>query len=103
MQIIIQSPGFKVSDTLEAFINEKAEHLGHFSQKIIRTDVTLFKGAVTELENNYCEIRLEIPGNDLYVKKNSTSFEHAITEAIGAIKHMMERNKDKELKHRNVH
>jgi putative sigma-54 modulation protein len=103
MQIIIQSPGFKVSDSLEEFIGEKAGKLGHNSQKISRADVTLFKGAESELQNYYCEIRLEIPGNDLYAQKNSSSFEHAIAETVEALKSMVGKSKDKELESRNAH
>jgi ribosome hibernation promoting factor len=103
MQIVVQSPGFKASETLKAFINEKAGKLAGLSQKIIRVDVTLFIGASSELRNKYCEIRLEVPGNDHYVKKNGNSFEQSVTESVDAIRHMIEKDKDKEIGNRHAH
>ena len=102
MQIIIQTPGFKSSETLEEFINEKVGKLANYTESIIRAHVTLFKGPEAELQNNYCEMRLEIPGNDLYAKNNSTGFEQAITETVNNLKHMIEKNKDKTVSQRHA-
>lgn len=101
MQIIIQSPGFKASEALEEFIQEKVGKIHAGADKVIRADVTLTKGAATEQSNNYCEIRLEIPGKDHFVKKNSSSFEHAIVECVDALHHLIEKHKGKEMSHRN--
>ena len=95
MNIIIQSPGFKASDSLEEFINQKLEKIGQHSHNIMRADVILTKGPESELRNNHCEIRLEVPGNDHFVKKNSRTFEYAVTESVIALEHMMERSKGK--------
>ncbi len=100
MNIIIQSQGFKASENLEGLIREKLEKLGQHTDKIIRANVTLIKGSEHELNNNFCEIRLEVPGNDHFVKKNNSTFEHAIAESVNALQHMLERSKDKELSHR---
>jgi len=101
MQVIIQSSGFKISDSLTAFINEKVGKLANYSQKIIRADVTLTIGAEGELQNNYCEIRLEVPGNDLFAKNHSSGFEQAITATVYDLKHMIEKSKDKVVGHRH--
>jgi putative sigma-54 modulation protein len=100
MEINVQSQGFKASENLENLIREKLERLGHHTDKIIRAHVILFKGADAELKNDYCEIRLEVPGNDHFVKKNSSSFEHAIAECVDALQHMVERSKEKEMSSR---
>jgi ribosomal subunit interface protein len=97
MDIIIQSIGFTASDLLEQFVREKLSKVDHHVHNIMRADVTLSKGPKAELRNNYCEIRLVVPGYDHFAEKNSTSFEHAITECIDALHHMIERAKDKEL------
>ena len=100
MDIIIQSQGFKTSSNLENLIGEKIGKLGQHTDKIIRAHITLIKGAETELNNNYCEIRLEVPGNDHFAKKNNSSFEHAIAQCVDALQHMLERSKDKERSNR---
>ncbi len=97
MDIIIQCEGFTASEHLELFLQEKIEKLAQHSDKIIRAHVTFLKGAASEINNNYCEIRLEVPGNDHFAKKHSSSFEHAITECIDALQHQVDKSKEKEL------
>ena len=103
MHIIIQSIGFKASDSLNQFIHEKLSKVDHHNHNIIRVDVTLTKGPEAELYGDYCEIRLEIPGYDHFVKKNSNSFEHAIVESVDALQHMIEKTKDKEISKRHAY
>jgi putative sigma-54 modulation protein len=92
MDIIIQSLGFKAGDTLEQFINEKINGLK--ADNIVRANVTLFKGQDSTPENNYCEIRLEVPGNDHFVKKNSQYFETSVSECVDVLTQMINKTKD---------
>lgn len=80
MEIIIQSLGFKASETLENFIREKVNGLK--DDTIIQADVTLYKGPASNPDSDYCEIRLHVPGNDHFVKKHSNYFETAVSECI---------------------
>ncbi|BAV05664.1 Ribosome-associated translation inhibitor RaiA [Filimonas lacunae] len=94
MDIIIQSLGFNAGETLESFIREKLHTLK--SDQIIRADVTLFKGPDSTPENNYCEIRLEVPGYDPFVKKTGIYFENAVSECIDVLKLQLNKTKDKQ-------
>ncbi len=94
MNIIIQSLGFKASDALESFINEKLDTLK--SDRIVNANVTLYKGSDSNPENNYCEIRLEVPGNDAFVKKHSPHFETSVSECIEVLKQQENKAKDKQ-------
>jgi len=101
MDIIIQSLGFTASENLDAFVKERVSKLDNYG-KIIRANVKLFQGSKRDSNDNYCEIRLEIPGNDLFVKKNNQSFETAIIEASDALQHIMIKEKEKRIdKRRN--
>ena len=102
MDIIIQSLGFKASDHLEDFIREKFTHSIHETDKAIRANVTLFKGAESDPQNNICEIRLEVPGNDHFVKKNSDTFEKAVIDCMDALQQIIRRNKDKQITKRHI-
>ena len=93
MHIIIQSLGFKAGDTLENFIHEKVSALK--SDHIMRANVTLFKGADSDPENNYCEIKLEVPGNDHFVKKSGVYFENAVSECVDVLTQQISKAKDK--------
>ncbi|MEO8769864.1 MAG: HPF/RaiA family ribosome-associated protein [Ferruginibacter sp.] len=97
MNIIIQSLGFKSSESLEIFIREKISNIK--DDKIIRANVILFKGPASNPENDYCEIRLEVPGNDHFVKKHSAHFEVAITECVDILTQMLTKAKEKKSLH----
>ncbi len=99
MDIIIQSLGFKASIDLEAFIQEKLGKLTP-NDNIVRANVTLFQGSDNNPTNNYCEIRLEVPGNDHFVKKSSDVFEKSVVEAVDTLQKMLHKTKDKELSRR---
>jgi putative sigma-54 modulation protein len=96
MNIIIQSLGFKASDALEAYVREKLEKLTP-TDHIIRANVILFLGPDRATPNNYCEIRLEVPGNDLFVKESNPDFEQAIDQAVNKLQGMWRKAKEKEV------
>ena len=102
MDIIIQSVGFKASDSLEAFVHERLDKLSHMSDRIIRANVTFYEGSSGNPENNYCEIRLEVPGNDHFVKKSSDLYEKAVVDAVDALHKMIQKSKDKNISKRHA-
>jgi putative sigma-54 modulation protein len=93
MDIIIQSLGFTIGETLDSFIKEKVSGLK--GDKVVRANVTLYKGPETTEDSNYCEIRLEVPGNDPFVKKHSPHFEVAVNECVEVLSQMMNKTKDR--------
>ena len=100
MDIIIQSLGFKSGETLERFIKEKVNGLKN--DFIVRASVTLFMGPPNVPENNYCEIRLEVPGNDHFVKKSSPYFETSVSACILVLAQMLNKDKDKNVDKRQA-
>lgn len=94
MDVIIQSLGFKHSDNLESYIHERLEKLTP-ADRIIRANVTLFQGPDRAAPNDYCEIRLEIPGPDIFVKESSPQFEQAIDECINKLQSILRKQKEK--------
>ena len=100
MDIIIQSLGFRAGDALEDFIRAKVGSLK--SDRIIRANVVLYKGAVSNPESDYCEIRLEVPGNDHFVKKHSPYFETSVSECVEILTQMLKQAKDKHVANRQA-
>src|SRR4051812_36452698 len=96
MDIIIQSLGFKAGEDLEGYINEKLGKLSP-NDHIVRANVVLFLGPDRATPNNYCEIRLEVPGNDLFIKESSLEFEQAIDSAVNKLQGMLRKQKDKQV------
>ena len=93
MDIIIQSLGFTIGKELDSFIMEKVANLK--GDKIVRANVTLYKGPASNPEADYCEIRLEVPGNDHFVKKLSTHFEVAVSECVEVLSQMINKTKER--------
>lgn len=94
MDIIIQSLGFRAGDGLEDFIREKLDKLLR-ELDIIRANVTLYIGSGANPDRCYCEMRLEVPGNDIFVKRSSDSFEKAIVDTIHTLKRNVQKAKEK--------
>jgi putative sigma-54 modulation protein len=96
MDVIIQSLGFKAGAELEGYIEEKLEKLKP-SDHIVRANVTLFLGPDRATPNTYCEIRLEVPGNDLFVKEHSPEFEQSVDAAVNKLQGMLRKAKEKQV------
>jgi len=96
MDIIVQSLGFKAGDGLEDFIREKLDKFDR-ELDIIRANVTMYIGSAANPHRCYCEMRLEVPGNDLFVKRNSDSFEKAIVDTIHILQKNIHKSKEKQL------
>ena len=100
MDIIIQSLGFSAGETLENFTREKLQTLK--SDDIIRANVTFFLGPDSTPENNYCEIRLEVPGNDMFVKRTGRYFETAVSECVEVLQGNLMKEKQKSIDRRQA-
>jgi putative sigma-54 modulation protein len=96
MDVIIQSLGFKAGEELESYIREKLEKLKP-GDHIVRANVTLFLGPDRATPNTYCEIRLEVPGPDLFVKEHSADFHQSVDEVINKLQGMLRKQKEKQV------
>jgi ribosome-associated translation inhibitor RaiA len=100
MDIIIQHLGFQTSESLDSFIREKVSALK--SDVIVRANVTLYLASAGNAENQVCEIQLEIPGNDLFVKKGAVHFEVSITECVDVLQAQLKKLKGKNANRRHA-
>ncbi|MGV3529281.1 MAG: HPF/RaiA family ribosome-associated protein [Flavisolibacter sp.] len=94
MDIIIQSLGFTAGEQLESFVREKLSKLSP-SDHIVRANVTLFLGPDRATPSDYCEIILEVPGNNLFVKESSPDFEQSVTKAVNTLQQTIRKEKEK--------
>jgi putative sigma-54 modulation protein len=90
MKISIQSPDFKADAKLTDLITEKIEKLGKFNDRIQEAMVTLKLDRSETKENKICEIRLGVPGNDLFASRQCKSFEEAAAKTADALKSQIE-------------
>jgi putative sigma-54 modulation protein len=95
MKIKIQSIHFDADQKLLDHIQEKVKKLNHFYDGIISGDVILRVEKNTVPENKIAEIRLLIPGNDLFTKKQCKTFEEAIDTGVEALTKQVQKHKEK--------
>lgn len=93
MKINLKALKFKAKKELEDFVDEKVSKLSRYDDKIISADVTLTLDGANIPENKICEIRLVVPGNDDFVKKNAATFEEAILSSVEILQKILQRKK----------
>lgn len=93
MQIIIQSPHFILDEELNNFVKTKVNRISHLYARIESVSVLLKIEKSDPTDYKVCEVRLSIPGNDLFAKKYSDTFEDAISQATDALKEQIEKMK----------
>jgi putative sigma-54 modulation protein len=96
MKVNINSVHFKTDKKLDSFITEKVEKLSDLYDGIIGSEVTLRVNNGEDPDNKIAEIRLLVPGNDLFAKKQSKSFEEATDIAVDALRKQLSKHKEKQ-------
>lgn len=95
MKVTINSVHFKADKKLETFIITKVEKLHTLFEGILGSEVTLKLENTEAPDNKVAEIRLLIPGNDLYAKKQCVTFEEAVDQVVEALKKQLIKYKEK--------
>lgn len=95
MNIQIQSIHFDADNKLLSLIQKRANKLSHFFDSIITCEVFLKLDKSENTENKVVEIKLHVPGNDLFVKRQCASFEEATDECTEALKQQLKKKKEK--------
>jgi putative sigma-54 modulation protein len=103
MTIIIESPHFKISDSLTEFVREKVAKLEKLSRSIVCVEVNLRREGSGRQETKVCAIILSQKGKDYVVKNNSASFEDAVSEAVDLMMRRLRRKKQERLSARIRH
>ncbi len=95
MNIQIHSIHFDADKKLIDLITKKVEKLTHFFDSIIGSEVFLKIENISSGDNKVVEIKLNVPGNDLFVKRQCSSFEEATDECTEALKQQLKKKKEK--------
>ena len=95
MKINIQSLHFDADKKLLEFIETKVKKLHARFEDIVSCEVILKLDKSNPAENKVSEIKIHIKGVDIFAKKNSNSFEEATELSLDAIKHQLDKYKEK--------
>jgi len=95
MHIKVHSIHFDADYKLINFITEKVNKLEHFDDQILSGEVFLRLEKSDINENKIAEIKLNVPGKELFAKKQSKSFEEATDVAVEALRRQIRKHKGK--------
>ncbi|MGB5242345.1 MAG: ribosome-associated translation inhibitor RaiA [Lutimonas sp.] len=96
MKVFVQSVNFNIDQALVDFIEKKVTNLEKFNEKIIDAEVFLKVQNTSDKENKISEIKINIPGNDVVVKKESKTFEEGISLAVESLRRQLLKRKEKQ-------
>jgi len=95
MKVTTQSVNFNASVDLIDFIEKKVASLAKFHDKIVNAEVFLKLENSSDKENKITEIKINIPGNELVVKKQFKSFEEGVSTGVESLKRRLKKSKEK--------
>ncbi len=95
MKVNINSVNFKADSKLEQFIEKKVGKVSGYFEGVIGSEITLKVDKAETKDNKVAEIRVQIPGYDLFAKKQSSTFEEATDMVVSALKKQLEKHKAK--------
>lgn len=95
MKISVQSIHFDADKKLLGFIQKKADKLDQFFDQIISAEVYLKLENTEDEGNKITEIKLNIPGVQLFAKEQCKSFEEATDLAIESLRRQVDKHKTK--------
>lgn len=96
MKVYTQSVNFSADQKLLDFIQKKVSSLVKFHDKIIDAELFLKVQKTSDKENKVTEIKVNIPGNEIMVKRESRTFEEGVNLALDSLKRQLKRIKQKQ-------
>ena len=95
MKITVQSIHFTADKGLLEFIQKKVDKLDTFHDHIINGEVYLKLENVEDEANKISEIKIMLPGNQLFAKEQCKTFEEATDSAVESLRKQIEKHKTK--------
>jgi len=96
MEIQIHSVHFDADKKLLDFIQVKVKKLLQYRDDILAADIFLKLVNVQDDHNKIVEIKLDIPRNPLFAKKQSKTFEESTDNVIDALRRQITKQKGKQ-------
>ena len=96
MKVFTQSVNFNADQSLIDFTSKKVESLTKYHDKIVDAEVFLKVQKTSDKENKITEVKINIPGSELMVKKETKTFEEGVNVAVDSLKRQLKRSKEKQ-------
>ena len=96
MKVFTQSVNFNADKQLMELVEDKVSALIKFHDKIVNSEVFLKVQKTSDKENKITEIKINIPGSELIVKRETKTFEEGVNAAVDNPKRQLKRSKEKQ-------
>ena len=93
MDIKVRTVHFSADKKLVEYINEKVSKLDLFYDNIVSCEVFLRLNKTSDKENKITEVKIHIPGKELFAKKQCKTFEEGVSLAVEALRKQVEKTK----------
>lgn len=95
MEVSVNAVKFKADSSLVDFIEKKVAKIGQLLPQALKSEVTLRVDKEHDINNKIAEIRVVIPGDDLFATKQCDTFEEAVDTCLDALKKQIDKAKDR--------
>ena len=95
MKLQMHSVHFDADNKLTDFIQKRADKLETFFDGIIDGEVIMKVESDDNRSNKKVEMKVNIPGNQLFAEKRAGSFEAATDDAVEALRRQLKKFKEK--------
>lgn len=95
MKVFTQSVNFNADAELIKFAEKKVESLVKYHDKIVDAEVFLKVQNTSDKENKITEVKINIPGSELIVKRETKTFEEGLSSAVDNLKRQLKKSKEK--------
>ncbi len=95
MKVSVQSVNFNIDSDLVKYAEKRINILEKFHDHILGAEVFLKVQKSKEKENKITEMKINLPGNDILVKKQTKTFEEGINVSVDSLKRQLVKRKEK--------
>ena len=96
MTLNIQTVHFDADEKLSEHVKRKIVKLATYHDRIIKVDIFLkLDNVVHQIKDKIAEIKVSIPGCEIFVKSSSKSFEESFDNAFESICNQIKRKKER--------
>ncbi len=95
MNIKIQSVNFDADKKLVSFVEGRVGKLQQYFDNIVGVESFLKVEKSESFDNKTVEIKVLLPGKEIFAKKQSKSFEEAADESVEALRRQLVKYKEK--------
>jgi putative sigma-54 modulation protein len=97
MKLQMHSIHFDADQKLMSFIQKKADKLETFYDRIVDGEVIMRVEKDDSRDNKIIEIKINLPGAQLFAKEQAKSFEAGADEAIESLRRQLKKHKEKNM------